>query len=409
MAEGASERGLSFSYPPQYSLHYDRKPFPHAVLHDAWDSALLSRAAFEVAMFADREWDGEKDFHGATKKRFCSTPAKLPLAVREIIAEANSPQFVEWLEALTGERDLIADPYLIGGGIHSTLPGGFLGMHTDFNYLEGRQLYRRLNVLLYLNKGWQDGWGGALELHGADGSKRSILPERNTMVVFTTDDASLHGHPHPLACPDGVSRDSIALYYYSTTKPTRNFSGPRTNTDYAPTAAPVRLNLGCGARHMKGFVNVDFPSNWCERQPDLAHDLTKPLPHADGSVDELHAYHLFEHFYRFDADRILDDWVRALKPGGKMVLEMPCMDKILSIFNHCANTGQELPDNLTMWGLYGDPNHGSADMCHRWCYSIGELTSMLNDRGLSCVSEEPKTHQPVRDMRIVAHKPAGAA
>jgi hypothetical protein len=38
-------------------------------------------------------------------------------------------------------------------------------------------------------------------------------------VVFTTTDTSFHGHPEPLACPEGRTRKSIALYYYSRDRP----------------------------------------------------------------------------------------------------------------------------------------------------------------------------------------------
>ena len=40
----------------------------------------------------------------------------------------------------------------------------------------------------------------------------SIVPDLNTVAVFSTDESSYHGHPDPLSCPEGVTRDSIALY-----------------------------------------------------------------------------------------------------------------------------------------------------------------------------------------------------
>jgi Rps23 Pro-64 3,4-dihydroxylase Tpa1-like proline 4-hydroxylase len=118
------------------------------------------------------------------------------------------------LERLTGEKDLITVPGFPGGGVHSIQRGGFLGMHTDFTWNESSRVYRRLNLLLYLNRDWGD-WGGELCL----GSSKRIRPEANTMVVFTTDDKSWHGHPEPLRCPADVTRDSIAVYYYSATEP----------------------------------------------------------------------------------------------------------------------------------------------------------------------------------------------
>ena len=37
----------------------------------------------------------------------------------------------------------------------------------------------------------------------------------NRVLIFTTDVTSFHGHPEPMRCPEGVSRRSLALYYFS--------------------------------------------------------------------------------------------------------------------------------------------------------------------------------------------------
>ena len=162
----------------------------------------------------------------------------------------------------------------------------------------------------------------------------------------------------------------------------------------------MRLNLGSGYKPLEGFVNVDLLDNWCNTPPDVVHDITQPLPFDDESADEVHAYHVFEHFYRYEADAILMDWVRVLKPGGKLVLELPCLDKIVSIFHHCIKTQQELPENLTLWGLYGDPKYANPAMVHRWCYSMTELRDMMELNGLKVEILPAQTHQPVRDMRL---------
>ena len=43
---------------------------------------------------------------------------------------------------------------------------------------------------------------------------RFRLPSFNRCVLFKTSRHSLHGHPKPLACPEGDSRKSLALYYF---------------------------------------------------------------------------------------------------------------------------------------------------------------------------------------------------
>lgn len=222
-----------FSYPQPSNDRYTKAaPFPYAVLDGAWDADLLRSCAHDIDVF--QSWDGEKSFHGAKAKRYCGDITKLPQSVQRVISEASRPRFLRWLEELTGEKALVPDPYLEGGGIHSIGNGGFLKIHADFNWHEPLQLYRRLNILIYLNDEWKEEWQGRIELFSDPKSdpEVSLLPMMNRMLVFTTDDASFHGHRHPLNCPDEVRRNSIALYYYSPIRPKMNFATARTNTDY---------------------------------------------------------------------------------------------------------------------------------------------------------------------------------
>jgi hypothetical protein len=121
---------------------------------------------------------------------------------------------------LTTIQGLIPDPYFNGGGYHETAPGGKLGIHADFRVNEQLHLHRRLNVIVYLNEGWQEEWGGALELWDRQmkSKQREVAPLFNRCVIFNTDADSYHGHPDPLAAPAGVLRRSMALYYYTASK-----------------------------------------------------------------------------------------------------------------------------------------------------------------------------------------------
>lgn len=215
---------MTFSYP---QADYEIFPFPHAVIDGAWDDGLIRGCKEHIKTFTD--WDGEKQTANARFKRYSSRPTG-PCA--ELIREASSPEFLSWLEMLTGEKQLVADPRLKGGGIHSIKAGGFLNLHVDFNFDAELNLYRRLNVLIYLNHDWQ--WNGDLELWSRHtGNQEKVIPPvANRMVVFTTDDDSIHGHPEPLECPADVSRDSIALYYYSPIKPVFGWESRRLNTTY---------------------------------------------------------------------------------------------------------------------------------------------------------------------------------
>jgi Rps23 Pro-64 3,4-dihydroxylase Tpa1-like proline 4-hydroxylase len=149
-----------------------------------------------------------------------------PPMLGAVTDELNSPEFVEWLSALTGIPKLLADPSLDGGGLHQSERGGYLNVHTDFSTHHANiSWYRRVNLILYLNPGWDERWGGAIELweKSMEGKmtrcRAKYSPYLNNALIFTTDERSLHGFPDPLTCPAGESRKSLALYYYTLERP----------------------------------------------------------------------------------------------------------------------------------------------------------------------------------------------
>ena len=169
----------------------------------------------------------------------------------------------------------------------------------------------------------------------------------------------------------------------------------------------MKLNLGCGHRLLDGFVNVDLPGNWSNKLPDVAADVTKRLPFDDGSAEEVHAYHVLEHIWRWQVEDTLRDWVRVLAPGGQLVLEMPCFEKVFGYIARCARQGEALEPRMSVWAMYGDPNYKSEAMTHKWLWSKAELRDVLTGLGLVDVAvEAPHTHIAARDMRMVARKPA---
>jgi hypothetical protein len=110
---------------------------------------------------------------------------------------------------------LIGDPYCFHGGPHQTWAGGYLKVHIDEPTHPTLGLQRRVNVILYLSRGWSPEWGGELELWDAAmtacGSR--VEPRFNRLVVFDTVGTN-HGHPSPATLPPGQARRSLALYYY---------------------------------------------------------------------------------------------------------------------------------------------------------------------------------------------------
>jgi len=134
----------------------------------------------------------------------------------------NSHQFIEFLQRLTSIKEaIIPDPHFVGGGFHEIKRGGVLKLHLDFARHYETNLDRRINILIYLNKDWEESYGGHLQLWDKNMQKcgKKILPIFNRLVIFNTTDNALHGHPDPVTCPTERSRKSIALYYYSNGRP----------------------------------------------------------------------------------------------------------------------------------------------------------------------------------------------
>lgn len=198
-------------------------PFPHVVLDKFVKKAYLKKALEGLPPIEEGGWITHQ------KNKFCYNEWwNLPSKLKQVFEDMMSPTFLSWLEKLTGVKGLVADPKLGGAGVHLMRPGGCLPVHVDFNTLPNG-LYRRLNVFLYLNDGWESGWNGDLELWAGPSRKRmvlakSILPATGRFVCFKSTESSWHGHPRLLRCPKHRARMSLACYYYTSKQP-KGFDG----------------------------------------------------------------------------------------------------------------------------------------------------------------------------------------
>jgi hypothetical protein len=190
-------------------------PFPNAVFDDFLDRAFAERI---VRDFPPKDVCSVLRLNNNAYRKRGYRPDDLGAnPCRLHLYQFNTGPFLQFLEALTGIHGLIPDPYFAGGGLHETERGGRLGVHADFNLYAPLNLVRRVNLLIYLNPDWRPEYGGHLELWDATMSRcvTSVEPVFNRCVVFNTDKTSFHGQPEPLNCPEGMSRRSIAVYYYS--------------------------------------------------------------------------------------------------------------------------------------------------------------------------------------------------
>ncbi len=190
------------------------------------DRVLSAFPSYEEAAKVGREFSAVNEY----KKVQITDSSTFAEPIAELNRTLASPEFLEVLSDLFNMPNLLADEALVGGGMHQTGPRGHLDVHVDFNYLGDRELHRRLNILIYFNKGWQPEWGGNIELWDKDVKHciHSFSPIFNRCVVFETNEVSFHGVT-AVKCPESTARKSFAAYYYTKEAPA-HWTGKYHNT-----------------------------------------------------------------------------------------------------------------------------------------------------------------------------------
>lgn len=198
----------------RYEFNAAGKPFRYVVIERFLDE--LAAAELEATWpKVDQSWVDSNVSH-QWKKYTQPVVAGTPAA--SFFDELATPRFLALLETITGMKGIVADPRQFGGGYHNVFDGGFLDVHVDFNkHDEHTGLDRRLNLILYLNSGWREEFGGCLELWDMAARRRieKIVPTCNRAVLFETNEVSFHGHPEVVRTAGRTARKSLAAYYYT--------------------------------------------------------------------------------------------------------------------------------------------------------------------------------------------------
>ncbi|MGB1018404.1 MAG: 2OG-Fe(II) oxygenase [Chitinophagales bacterium] len=133
--------------------------------------------------------------------------------VRETLA---SEEWSKILSEITGIDGLFTNFDSLGQGVHQGAQGSYLDVHIDVNVNVEKKIWRRVNLLIYLNKNWKPEYGGDIELW--DTAMKECLvkypPNMNMAMIFVTDENSPHGYSK-INIPEGESRKSYYAYYYT--------------------------------------------------------------------------------------------------------------------------------------------------------------------------------------------------
>jgi hypothetical protein len=192
-----------------------KQPYNHHYFENFFEDDVALAMCEEFPSHGEQTWIEYR--HVNENKAGLHVRDKLPDLIGRVVDELNSPRFVALLSKITGIEGLLADDSIEGGGIHQAETGGFLNVHTDFIMHRTRPNWRRrCNLIIYLNDGWKEEWGGNIDFWAPDmsevvGSYPAFL---NAALLFSTPGAR-HGFPDPLKCPETTARKSVQFYYYT--------------------------------------------------------------------------------------------------------------------------------------------------------------------------------------------------
>lgn len=231
--------------------------FPHFCLDNFLEESFANEVHNSFPSYQEAERLGKSFSAVNEKKKIQITDSnKFPPSIYKLHELLASEDFVKMVSELMGIDNLIADPTMMGGGIHETNAGGHLDVHVDFNYNENLGLHRRVNLLVYFNKDWHEDYGGYLDLWDKDVKNclGSYAPIFNRIAGFATNEISWHGVT-PLTCPADRLRKSFAVYYYTKEAPA-GWDGVVHSTIFRPRPSEhFKGNIAMPAEKFLKFVN----------------------------------------------------------------------------------------------------------------------------------------------------------
>lgn len=96
----------------------------------------------------------------------------------------------------------------------------------------------------------------------------------------------------------------------------------------------TRLNLGCGDKKFEGFVNIDIRP---DVNPDICMNIADLSRFGEKTIDYILVHDALEHFPHRKVWAVLKEWVRVLRVGGRIEIQVPSIDRIYKDRNKLIN------------------------------------------------------------------------
>ncbi len=101
------------------------------------------------------------------------------------------------------------------------------------------------------------------------------------------------------------------------------------------------LNVGCGSKFHKDWVNVDMDSS---SEEVISTNLIKGIPFPDNTFDVVYHSQVLEHIPKEQAPAFIKECFRVLKPGGIIRVVVPDLENIVDEYKKFLNKNIENPD-----------------------------------------------------------------
>ena len=196
------------------------EPFNHVIIDDFFLPEVAEQLVKEFPAYnTEGIWNAHYN-NPIENKKACNHWDKFPRTTYATFHYLCGADFENIVSQITGNPGVQADVGLHGGGWHAHAQNGKLNVHLDYSIHPKLKLERHYNLIVYITPDWQPDWNGGLEVWTHDETtnrakeKYALIENKfNRAVLFDTTQNSWHGLPKDLKCPEGIMRQSLAVYY----------------------------------------------------------------------------------------------------------------------------------------------------------------------------------------------------
>jgi len=256
-----------------YEKFNTAQPFKHIIINDFLKKEYID----EIHDLFPTNFEEWHKYYNPIEVKYANDDIdSLPKQIKDLFYLLSSKKIINVISKMTGINDLEYDPYLHGAGLHAHPRYGRLNMHLDYEKHPITSKERRLNIILYLNKEWDQSWNGQTELWDKDMKECCVKSpiKYNTAIIFQTNDYSWHGVPEIILCPEGTHRKSFAYYYVSPMRTIKNDNEYRMKAkfikrpcdEYDPRMEKlyeIRANRRITEKDLEEFFGDFTPKNAC--------------------------------------------------------------------------------------------------------------------------------------------------